>query len=194
MGLEENTVIYFISDNGGASYTGATDNGPLKGGKLTTFEGGVNVPFIMKGKGQIPEGSVYDKPVSSMDIFRTSASIAECPTPKDRVYDGVDLIPYVNGQVTDQPHEVFYWKADHIHAMRKGDYKYILSTRDNWCEIYKISEDKYERYNLYVEVPEVLKEMQKEFDTWQEGLKSPLWPRIMDHKFEIDGKTYLFPA
>ena len=56
VGLEDNTMIYLISDNGGASYTGATDNGPYKGGKLTMFEGGVNVPFIMKWKGHIPAG------------------------------------------------------------------------------------------------------------------------------------------
>lgn len=96
LGLEENTLIYLISDNGGASYTKATDNGPYKGGKLTMFEGGVNVPFVMKWKGSLPEGMVYPNPVSSLDIFATSAAVAECPLPGDRVYDGVNLIPYLN--------------------------------------------------------------------------------------------------
>jgi len=194
LGLDENTVIYFISDNGGASYTGATTNFPYKGGKLTMFEGGVNVPFIMKWKGHIPEGLVYDKPVSSMDIYKTTVDIAECPLPNDRVFDGVNLVPYLNGKNKSEPHEAFYWRADHIHAMRKGDYKYLLSTRDNWAEVYKISEDKYEEYDLNKEQPEIIKQLQKDFDEWQKGLMDPLWPRIMDHKIEVNGKAYLFPA
>jgi arylsulfatase A-like enzyme len=194
LGLEENTIIYFISDNGGASYTGATDNGPYKGGKLTEFEGGVNVPFIMKWKGHIPEGLVYDKPVSSMDIFMTSVKEAECPLPEDRTFDGVNLIPYLTNEKHGWPHEVFYWKADHIQAMRTKDWKFLMSTRDNWIELYNISEDKYEQFDLYGEKPDTLKNMLRRYDKWKLELQPPLWPRIMDHKFTIDGKEYLFPA
>ncbi len=194
LGLEDNTIIYFISDNGGASYTGATDNGPYKGGKITTFEGGVNVPFIMKWKGKIPAGKVYEKPVSSMDIFATSVSLAECKVPDDRQYDGVDLMPFLTGENNGLPHDVFYWRADHIHAMRKGDWKFMLSTRDKWVELYNISEDRYEQFDLNGMQPEVMNELLEAFDEWQKDLKPPLWPRIMDHIFVIDGKTYKFPA
>jgi arylsulfatase A-like enzyme len=194
LGLEEQTLIYLISDNGGASYTGATDNGPYKGGKITMFEGGVNVPFIMKWKGHIPEGMVYEHPVSSMDIFMTTTAQIECPLPGDRVYDGVDLIPYLNGEVEGIPHEVFYWKADHIHAMRRGGWKYLLSTRDKWIELYNIAEDRYEKINLYLVNPEILEEMQEGYNEWLKGTVPPLWPRVMDHRFIIDGKEYLFPA
>ncbi|MGW8315777.1 MAG: sulfatase-like hydrolase/transferase [Bacteroidales bacterium] len=194
LGLEENTLIYLISDNGGASYTGATDNGPYKGGKITMFEGGVNVPFIMKWKGHIPEGMVYEHPVSSLDIFMTTAALTECPLPRDRVYDGVDLMPYLTGEEEGIPHEVFYWKADHIHAMRKGGWKYLLSTRDKWIELYNIAEDKYEKINLYLVNPEILDEMQEGYKEWLKGTVPPLWPRVMDHRFIIDGKEYLFPA
>jgi arylsulfatase A-like enzyme len=194
MGLEEDTLIYFISDNGGASYTGATDNGPFKGGKLTMFEGGVNVPFIMKWKGHIPEGLVYENPVSSMDIFMTSAKVAECPLPEDRIYDGIDLLPYLKNEKKEIPHAVFYWKADHIEAMRKGNWKFLLSTRDKWIELYNISKDKYEHYDLNDVHPDTLKLLRNEFDSWKKNLKEPLWPRLMDHKFTIDGKDYLFPA
>ena len=194
MGLEENTLIFLISDNGGASYTGATDNGPYKGGKITMFEGGVNVPFIMKWKWRILEGLVYEHPVSSMDIFITSAVQAECPLPGDRVFDGVDLVPYLNGKATGAPHEVFYWKADHIHAMRRDGWKYMLSTRDNWIELYNISEDRYEQINLYLVNPEILETMREGYNEWLKGTVPPLWPRVMDHRFIIDGKEYLFPA
>ncbi len=194
MGLEENTIIYFISDNGGASYTGATDNGPYKGGKLTTFEGGVNVPFLMKWKGHVPEGTVYQNPVSSMDLFMTSTRVAECPLPDDRVYDGVNLVPYVTGEIAEKPHDAFYWKADHIHAMRKGDWKFLLSTRDKWVELYHISEDKYEHYDLNEERPAVLDTLEADYKIWMDQQAPPMWPRIMDHIFIIDGKTYKFPA
>ena len=194
MGLEENTLIYLISDNGGASYTKATDNGPYKGGKLTMFEGGVNVLFMMKWKGHIPEGVVYENPVSSMDIFMTTTKTAECPLPKDRVFDGVNLIPFVNNENTGIPHNVFYWKADHIEAMRRGNWKFLLSTRDKWLELYNIKEDKYEHYDLHDVNPDTLEVLRQEFDVWKGQIEAPLWPRLMDHKFTIDGKEYLFPA
>ena len=194
LGLSENTLIFLISDNGGASYTGATDNHPYKGGKLTMFEGGVNVPFFMRWKGHLPEGVVYDKPVSSMDVFMTSVKTAQCPLPEDRVFDGVNLIPYVTGKNNEAPHDVFYWKADHIEAMRNGNWKFLLSTRDKWMELYNLETDKYEHYNLEDVHPDTLEALRKEFDVWKQQLQPPLWPRLMDHKFVIDGKEYLFPA
>jgi arylsulfatase A-like enzyme len=194
LGLEENTIIYLISDNGGASYTKATTNAPYKGGKLTMFEGGVNVPFIMKWKGKIPEGVVYKNPVSSMDIFMTSAKVAECELPDDREFDGVNLIPYVTNETDALPHDVFYWKSDHIQAMRKGNWKFLLSTRDKWMELYNITTDKYEHYDLMDVDADTLIKLREEFNIWEKDLHKPLWPRLMDHKFVIDGKEYLFPA
>ena len=194
MGLDENTIIFFISDNGAASYTGVTDNFPYKGGKMTEFEGGVNVPFMMKWKGHIPEGVVYDKPVSSMDIFMTAVEEAQCKLPQDRKYDGVNLIPYVTGENQGYPHDVFYWRADHIRAMRTLDWKFIMSTRDKWIELYNIKKDKYERYDLYEPQSDTLKRLLKQYEEWNKELAPPLWPRLMDHKFIIDGKEYLFPA
>ena len=194
MGIAENTLVFFISDNGGASYTGATDNGPYKGGKLTMFEGGVNVPFIMRWKGHIPEGVVYKNPVSSMDIFMTCSQLAKCPLPDDRKFDGVNLLPYLINEKEGMPHDVFYWKADHIQAMRTKDWKFLMSTRDHWIELYNIKEDKYEQFDLYEIKSDTLKNLLIEYDKWKEQLHPPLWPRLMDHKFIIDGKVYLFPA
>lgn len=194
MGLEDNTIIYLISDNGGASYTKATTNAPYKGGKLTTFEGGVNVPFIMKWKGKIEAGKEYPQPVSSMDIFMTTLNIAECSIPEDREFDGVNLYPYLTGAKDGAPHDIFFWKSDHIYAMRKGDWKFIMSTRDQWAELYNIGQDKFESIDLGKEHPEILKQMLEEYELWMNKQRPALWPRIMDHKFEINGKTYWFPA
>jgi arylsulfatase A-like enzyme len=194
LGLENNTIIYLVSDNGGAAYTRATDNKPYKGGKLTMFEGGVNVPFFMKWNGKLPAGMVYGNPVSSMDIFMTSVKLAECGLPDDRVYDGIDLMPYLTGSKEGIPHEQFYWKADHINAMRSGDWKYLQSIRDGWIELYNLREDRYESIDLHNVRPEELLDLKEKFDTWSKELMLPLWPRLMDYKIIINGKEYLFPA
>jgi arylsulfatase A-like enzyme len=149
---------------------------------------------MIKWKGHLPEGQVFEKPVSSMDLFMTSMAVSGCSLPDDRVYDGINLLPYLIGENSGEPHEAFYWRSDHIHAMRKGDYKFLMSTRDNWAELYKISEDKYERFDLIREHPEIIKKLQIDFNKWQKDLKAPLWPRIMDKRVVINGKTYFFPA
>jgi len=196
LGIEEDTLIYFLSDNGGASYTRATDNGPLKAGKLTQFEGGIRVPFMMKWKGKIPAGTRYKYPVSSTDIFTTSVAAAGGVLPDDREYDGVDLLPYVTGQNKNRPHQSLFWRADHIWAIRDGDYKLILSTRDGWAELYNLITDQSEEINLKEQMPELYEKLHEEHEDWQKNkLKvKPMWPRIMDKRFVIDGKDYYFPA
>jgi arylsulfatase A-like enzyme len=195
LGLEENTMIFLLSDNGGASYTGVTENGPLKGGKLTQFEGGVNVPFMMKWKGHIQEGTTYNHPVLSTDIFTTVVKNIGGQLPSDRTYDGIDLISFINGKESGSPHEQLFWRADHIWAMRDGDYKLILSTRDGWAELYNLKTDKSESINLKDNMPELYEALYKKHQEWQQQLpEKPMWPRVMDHKFVLDGKEYLFPA
>lgn len=194
LNLEENTIIYFLSDNGGASYIGATDNYPLKGGKFSTFEGGINVPFMMKWKGKIPAGIVYNKPVISMDVFASSIAASHTELPHDRVYDGRDLVPYVTGEKNEDPHTALYWKAFHIKAMRKGDWKFIINTRDHWALLYNLKNDKSENINLKSVKPDVLKEMLEDFERWDKETKAPLWPSIMDYRFVIKDSTYLFPT
>ncbi len=196
LGLEDNTIIYVLSDNGGAAYTGATENGPLKGGKLMQFEGGINVPFMMKWPKKIPAGLRYKNPVSSTDIFTTSVLNAGGDLPSDRKYDGVDLIPFLTEIEKGEPHQQLFWRADHVWAMRDGDYKFILSIRDGWAELYNLKTDKSEEINLKEQMPDLFETLKEKHEIWQkENLpKKPMWPRIMDHKFVIDGKEYLFPA
>jgi len=196
LGIEENTMIFLLSDNGGATYTGATDNGPLKGGKLTQFEGGINVPFMMKWKGQVEAGLRYKNPVISTDIFTTVAHNVGAQLPSDREYDGVDLVKYVNGEINELPHEQLFWRADHIWAIRDGDFKMILSTRDGWAELYDLKNDKSEKINLKDQMPELFEALKKKHQEWQQDNlpPKPLWPRVMDHKFVFYGKEYLFPA
>lgn len=195
MGLEENTIIYFLSDNGGATYLDATDNGPLKGGKLTPFEGGINVPFMMKWKGVIPPGTVYDKPVLSLDVFATSAAACNFALPEDRVYDGVNLLPYLSEEKNDSPHPVIFWKAAHMKAIRHGNWKMLKSDRDTWQHLYNLETDKSEENDLEQQQIELFLDLLQQHQDWQKMLpKRPLWPHFMDKRFSIDGMDYLFPA
>lgn len=194
-GLEENTIVYFISDNGGAAYTGATDNGPFKGGKITHFEGGVNVPFMMQWKGHLPEGVVYNYPVSSLDIFATTISACGVRLPESFQLDGIDLMPFVSGKNTSEPHDKIYWRTDHIRAIRYKKWKLIMSTRDNWLHLYNLENDISEEIDLSEFNTEERNQLLRFFEEWNADLPTDyLWPRIMDRKFIIGDKTYYFPA
>lgn len=195
LNLEENTIIIFLSDNGPASYTGITTSTPLKGGKLTQFEGGIKVPFILKWKNHLPENTTYKQPIISLDIFSTVAAISNISLPKDRIYDGVNLMPFLNKENESAPHDMLYWRIDHIHVIRKGNFKLLYSSRDNWKELYNLEEDIGEKNNLIQQMPEKAKELELYLKKWEQTLpEKPMWPRIMDYRFIYDGKTYLFPA
>jgi arylsulfatase A-like enzyme len=116
--------------------------------------------------------------------------------PSDRKYDGIDLVKYVNGQIDGLPHEQLFWRADHIWAIRDGDFKMILSTRDGWAELYDLRNDKSELINLKEQMPELLEALKQKHLQWQQDNlpPKPMWPRVMDHKFVFNGIEYLFPA
>ena len=193
--LLENTVVYFISDNGGASYTKATTNAPLKGGKLTLFEGGINVPFMMQWKGKVPAGTRYNHAVSAMDIFPTSLELSKIVQRNPTKLDGVNLMPFIANETSALPHETLYWRCDHVRAIRHKNWKMILSARDNWLHLYNLDSDKEELIDLSELNPQEKESLSEFFEAWNKDLPTkPLWPRIMDRKFIIGEKVYYFPA
>ena len=123
--LEENTLIFFISDNGGPTPQTTSGNGPLRGFKATTWEGGIRVPFLVQWKGQIPAGKVYDQPVIQLDILPTALTAAGVAISPDWKLDGVDLAPYLKGEKTDAPHAALFWRFGKQIAVRKGDWKLV---------------------------------------------------------------------
>lgn len=187
-GLEENTLIIFASDNGGADYTFATTNAPLKGGKFSHFEGGINVPFALSWKGKIKPNTVYKTPVSSLDIFSTIAAAIHSDLPKDRVYDGVDLISTVNNN--KEAHKNLYWRSGDAKAIRSGDWKLIISgkTHEKW--LYDLSKDKSEKIDLTSKNPKKVKELQAALQNWEKGLVKPLWPNLMHYEFDFGTQKY----
>lgn len=192
-GLLENTLIYFSSDNGGATYTGLTDNSPFKGGKTTDFEGGHVVPFMMQWKGHLSDSTIYEKPTSLLDIFSTSLAVANSKLPSDRKIDGVNLIPYLSDTTNQDPHEVIFSKASYAKFVRKGDYKLFINGRVGAEYLYNLKEDVGETTDISIQNEQKVQELQSILSKWEAGLASPLWGTGI-HKLEmVDGKPYYLP-
>ncbi len=123
---EEDTLIFFLADNGGPTPQTTSSNGPLRGFKATTWEGGVRVPFAVQWKGHLPAGQTYDKPIIQLDIMPTVLAAAGQKTDPAWKLDGVDLLPYLTGKNTAQPNETLYWRFGEQWAIRHGDWKVVV--------------------------------------------------------------------
>jgi arylsulfatase A-like enzyme len=129
-----------------------------------------------------------------LDIFATLAAVTNSKLPEDRVFDGVNLIPYVRGEFPDQkPHNALYWRSMHHKAIRKGPWKLIRDDLGNSTALYNLDADKAELKNLADECPETVKILLKEFEIWEKGLIKPNWPRVLDYKIVDGAAEYYFP-
>jgi len=191
-GIEDNTLIIFSSDNGGATYTGACDNGNLKGGKMTHFEGGLNIPLIIKWKDTLTPGGMYHEPVSLMDVFTTAITSCNIPRTENRVVDGVDLIPYLTGEKSGSPHEYLFWRTDFSKTVRSDKWKLIVNSRDSILLLYDLEADKQEEYDLKTQYPAIVKHLLSQLAEWETELKPPLWPGVMEYGEEFNGEIMRF--
>lgn len=191
-GLEEETIIFFTSDNGGATYTRATDNRPLKGGKLTDFDGGIRIPFYVVYPAKIRGGREYDHAVSNLDIYTTAAAAAGIPLPASREYDGVDLLSFLT-QPGKIPHPVLYWRSGYSKAILKGDYKLYVNERNAQTHLYHIRQDVSEKTDLSASEPRKLQELKTDLSRWETRLQQPSWPNRVSYAVEVDGQLYPFP-
>lgn len=186
--LEENTLIVFISDNGGPTMQGTTINAsvnaPLRGSKRTTLEGGVRVPFVLNWKGKIAPGTVYHNPVIQLDVQPTALAAAGIEVKNDWKFDGVNLLPYINNQKTGAPHERLYWRFGEQNAIRQGDWKLVqydlnadsYPTRGvTGPRLYNLTDDIGESKDLAEKHPEKVKELQALWKEWDKELVEPLW-------------------
>ena len=192
--LEEDTMIVFISDNGGATYTRATDNAPLRGGKCTHFEGGLMVPFFIKYPSAIRGSLVFKNPVSSLDIFATIAAVTKAPLPSDRIYDGVNLIPFIaNGD--GYPHLVFYWRSGYSKAIYKGNWKLYINEKSKKKFLFNLETDIEEKNDLSSGMPQKVDELIHDLTIWEQmQTVKPSWPSSADVLIEVDGEEYFFPS
>lgn len=208
-GIEENTLVFLIGDNGApiglttpeTRATGPGDwpgslNDPLNGGKGMLIEGGIRTPFVMQWKGTIPAGQVYDKPVISLDVAATANALAG--NPDDAGLDGVNLMPYLTHKNPGAPHEALYWRWDGQFAIRKGDMKYLFSGSRHY--LFNLATDLEEKNNLYAQKPEQAKELRAQLAKWSRslipaGLGLPAGKAAIKYfDFYLDGKHELAKA
>lgn len=173
-GVAGQTLVFFISDNGGPTQANASRNTPLNGVKATVWEGGIRVPFVVRWPGQLPAGTTYDAPVISLDVFATASAAAGVDLPKDRHYDSVNLTSYLKGEAKDVPHQSLYWRFGQQHAIRKGNYK-LLKLRGGEEHLFDLSKDIGEQTDLLDKQPEVVAQLRSEYAKWNSELHEPLW-------------------
>jgi arylsulfatase A-like enzyme len=186
--LEKNTFVIFLSDNGCPIYLKDCSNFPLNGGKSTYYEGGVRVAFAMKWPDQITPGGVYTQPIIALDILPTVAEAVGAKVPKDRVIDGVNLLPYLKGENTSLPHEMLFWRSGRNIAVRDSQWK-LWKFGDNVTLFFDLPKDIGEQVNVASQHPEVVEHLSKALSDWNRQLSSPLWPSVRGRKIQVDGTT-----
>lgn len=181
--IADNTLIFFISDNGAPlkiskediplSYKGGAWDGSLNdpwvGEKGMISEGGIRVPYIVSWPAVLPKGKVYDKPVISLDVAATSVAVAGLEVAKE--LDGANLIPYLTGEKEGQPHEALYWRFWDQSAIRMGDWKFLKAGNREF--LFDLSSEQHEKANLIKQHPQKALTLKKELTKWAKDLKNP---------------------
>lgn len=186
-GLEENTLVMFTSDNGGAGYIGIPEvNRPFRGWKLTFFEGGIHVPFFAKWPAQIAPGTEVTAPVHHFDMFATATAAAGTALPDDRVIDGVDLLPFVTGNASAALHNALFWRSGALRSVRLGHWKLNLSDPPGHSWLFDLSTDPTEQNDLSAEQPDKLAELMAALETHNADQAPSAWPRNAMLPFNID--------
>lgn len=173
-GLEENTLVVFISDNGGPCDHNGSVNAPLNGQKGILLEGGLRVPFIMKWKGTLPAGKTFSHPVISLDFAPTFLEMAGGKVAEEDGFDGVNLIPYLTGDKQDAPHKNLNWRFTISAAAREGDWK-LVRLPDRLPLLYNLAADISEQNDVSQQYPDRTRAMLKQLGDWDVSLPHPLF-------------------
>ncbi|HIN95888.1 MAG TPA: sulfatase [Planctomycetes bacterium] len=200
--IADNTIVLFLNDNGGGGSTtryalhsrNFANNKPLRGHKFDILEGGVRVPMILRWPGQVPAAKVYRKLVSSMDVYPTLVRAADLPMPEDQQVDGVDLVPFINGQHDGNPHEWLCWQnrswlprkkggfvvpTEKVHnsAIRKGNWKLVRlnekidsADRPPAWQVYDLRTDIGEQKDVAAEQAGIVKDLEAHFEAWRASM------------------------
>lgn len=173
LGLAENTLVIFTSDNGGYSdYAGSffniSSNGPLRGQKTEVWEGGHRVPFIAYWPGKIRAGDKSDELVMTMDMFPSFAQLAQVQLPQDHKFDGLNILPHLL-EKKPLPKRSVCWKMDNEKAIRKGQWKLVM-LGDYSPELYDLLNDIGETTNVASQKSDVVKELMNEYQMWEKDV------------------------
>jgi arylsulfatase A-like enzyme len=181
--LEENTLLFFLTDNGGTG--GVGDNQPLRGGKGSTWEGGLRTPFLVQWKGHLPAGSIYRQPILSLDILPTALAAANAEIDPAWALDGVNLLPHFQGVTAEEPHAMLYWRFGTQRAIRSGAWKLVQGREERGGSIQVAKEGPWRLYNLRQDIseandrsaehPDKVRKLTQQWEEWSAQLPAPAW-------------------
>ncbi len=189
LGLRENTLVIFTSDNGGLSTSEGwpTSNLPLRGGKGWMYEGGIREPLLVRWPAVVKAGSVVNAPVSSPDFFPTLLEVAGAKPSPGQTLDGASLVPLLKGGAA--PERALFWHYPHYGnqggapgaAIRRGDWKLIEWAEDQRAELFNLAQDIGETNNLAAKEPQRVTALRAELAAWQKQVGA---------KFSIPNSNY----
>lgn len=182
--LLENTIVVFLSDNGGITTKSGSSNFPLRGNKGEVWEGGFRVPFAIQWQGVLPKGSVYEYPVSSLDIGTTIVSLSGAEIPQDKQLDGVNLIPFLTGKDKSPPHPYIYLRKydNNVFAVRNGNEKLVISHKGASPQLFDLEKDISEVNDLAKQRPERVDELENLRKQWNNELIEPTFLGLIHRK------------
>jgi arylsulfatase A-like enzyme len=186
---EENTLVFYISDNGGTRRTdGAPKNEkhatgslnlPFSGGKGTAIEGGIRVPFLVQWKGTFPAGKTYDRPIISLDVLPTALAAVSAKAMSGTQLDGVNLLPFLRGEQTTEPHIAIFWRWHAEQAVRQGDWKLVRGKDHRDWRLIDLSKDVKEQTDLTAQYPDKAKALRELHEQWAAQMP-PVAPTFRD--------------
>lgn len=196
LGLAENTLVIFSSDNGGVGgyrregikAEDITDNAPLRVGKGSLHEGGIRIPYVFRWKGTIPEGQVTKRVISSIDLYPSLLEIAHAPKPEHYHLDGVSYAAHLKDPTIDKERgsPVFWhfpgylgaedgtWRTKPVSVIRDGKWKLIQSLEDHTLQLYDLEADKGEKKDLAASQPQKAKELRVKLAAWRKEIGAPM--------------------
>ncbi len=185
LGLDKNTLIFFIGDNGAPLKDGAWNgslNTPLTGEKGMLTDGGIRTPWLAAWPGTLPAGKVYDHPVINLDVAATAVALAGLP--HDPVLDGVNLIPFVRGEKSSAPHDALYWRWRSQAAVRDARWKFILlGSKEKF--LFDLASPEGETKNRFADFPAVAADLEKKLMAWDATLPPPPLPRAVNAQDQL---------
>ncbi|WP_432768177.1 MAG: sulfatase-like hydrolase/transferase [Sphingopyxis sp.] len=180
-GIDDNTLVIFTSDNGGAWYNGIDRlNAPFRGWKATFFEGGIRTPLLMRWPSQIAPGTRRADTTGHIDLFATIAGAAGAAVPADRTIDSEDIL------AGPAKRTALFWRSGDYRAVREGDWKLQLTKRPEQARLYNLAVDPTEQRDLSSSDPQRVARLRALIAAQNKDMAKPIWPGLIEGPVRID--------